>query len=104
MLWFLTDRRDLGRLLAHGDGRTAHSWQVRRGDVVGSRWGELAAGVVQAVILARAIPDPELEALSLAKLADGSASPESVRHWARLYGEWSPVDIADLAEGARHRP
>jgi hypothetical protein len=99
MLWFLADRRDLCRLLMHGDGRTPYSWQVRRGDVIGSRWGELAAGVVQAVILARAIPDPELEALALAKLADGSVSPESVRYWARLDCEWSPVDIADLVDG-----
>jgi hypothetical protein len=97
MLWFLTDRRDLGMMLLHGDDRS--NMRITRGDIVGSRWGEAGAGMVQAVILARAIPDPELEAFAFAKLADGTVSKKSVRYWAELDREWSPVDISDLVQG-----
>jgi hypothetical protein len=97
MLWFAADRRELGAMLLH-DARGG--LPVTRGDVAGSRWGELAAGVVQAVILARAIPDPELEATALAKIAAGEVALDSVRHWVGSYREWSPVDISDLAGGS----
>jgi hypothetical protein len=69
-----------------------------RGEVAGYRWGELATGVVNAAILARSIPDPDLESRPLAILREGVVSPESVRHWADLSRTWSPIDVTDLTE------
>ena len=60
------------------------------------RWGELAAGIAQAIILGRAIPDPELEDLGFARLDAGLASGAAVGRWAGLYQYWSPVDVGDL--------
>jgi hypothetical protein len=90
MLWFLADRHDLGTMLLHDGGF------IRRGEVMGRRWGELAAGIAQAIILARAIPDPGLENRAFASLEAGHASGRAVGRWATLYQQWSPVDISDL--------
>jgi hypothetical protein len=94
MLWFLDDRHDLGMMLLHHG--TSDAGFIRRGEVLGRRWGELAAGIAQAVILGRAIPDPELEDLAFARLDAGLASGQSVGRWAGLFQQWSPVDIGDL--------
>ena len=94
MLWFLADRHDLGTiLLQHGvDG----GGFIRRGEVMGGRWGELAAGIAEAIVLARAIPDPGLENRAFAILDAGHASGRAVGRWAGLFQQWSPVDISDL--------
>jgi hypothetical protein len=94
MLWFLADRHDLGTImLQHGvDG----GGFIRRGEVMGGRWGELAAGIAEAIVLARAIPDPGLENRAFAILDAGHASGRAVGRWAGLFQQWSPVDISDL--------
>jgi hypothetical protein len=96
MLWFLTHRLDLGMILLFGDEES--DMRISCGDVMGSRWGDVGAGV-QAVILACTIPDPESEAMALAKLAAGEVSKRRVHHWASVDREWSPVDISDLVDG-----
>ncbi len=104
MLWFLRDRHDLGLMLLHGEDEGSDI-RVTRGEIVGSRWGEASAGLVQAVVLARAIPDRELERRALAKLARlgdearglrAERFRESVGDWAVRDSQWSPVDLSDL--------
>jgi hypothetical protein len=96
MLRFLSDRRDLGAILLHHD--TSNAGYARRGEVMGRRWGELAAGVAQAIILARAIPEPRLEDQAFAILAAGHAPGRAVGRGASLYQTWSPIDINDLTQ------
>jgi hypothetical protein len=102
MLWFLDGRHDLGMMLLHHG--TADSGFLRRGEVMGRRWGELAAGIVEAIILGRAIPDPELEDLGFARLDAGLASGRSAGRWAALFQHWSPVDINDLLRLGTYSP
>jgi hypothetical protein len=102
MLWFLKDRRELGRLLLAGDGERG-AWEK---DGIRARpWCHAPAGVVQAVILARVTGDTELEALAHAKLERerdhvvmgfGGTFPQAVGDWAEQMLEDSPVDISDL--------
>ncbi|KAK1828579.1 hypothetical protein QBC39DRAFT_436336 [Podospora conica] len=60
MLWFLHDRYDLGLMLLAGDDAPTSLMRVRDG-VEAMRWSGGAAGLVQAMILARSAPDPKLE-------------------------------------------
>jgi hypothetical protein len=94
MPWFLAGRHDLGTMLLHHDA--ADSGYIRRGEVMGRRWGELAAGIAEAIVLARAIPDRGLEDRAFAVLDAGHASGQAVGRWAGLFQHWSPVDISDL--------
>jgi hypothetical protein len=96
MLWFLADRRDLGELLLYRSETGGQG--VQRGDVVGSRWGERAAGIAQAIMLARTMADPELEEAALALVSSGATPGRRVARWAEQFRTWSPVDISDLEQ------
>ncbi|MDW5326934.1 hypothetical protein [Plantactinospora sp. KLBMP9567] len=111
MLWFLRDRHDLGLILLAGDEAPTSSLMVRDG-VEATRWSGGAAGLVQAMILARSASDPQLEALAVAKLdrmreqevhGFGGSFAEAVGHWAEREVAWSPVDISDLVALGRKK-
>lgn len=109
MLWFLRDRRELGRLLLAGDGNTG-SWE--RESITARPWAGAPAAVVQAVILARILSDTELEAEALAKIERerdhlvkgfNDTFPHAVGYWATQIAQHSPVDICDLTNLATRR-
>lgn len=102
MLWFLADRSDLGRLLLYRSETGDH--RLQRGEVVGSRWGEPAAGIAQAIVLARVTADPELEQAALALVNSGAVPGRRVGRWAEEYRSWSPADISDLEQLGRQSP
>jgi hypothetical protein len=99
MLWFLSDRHDLGRMLIHRTDSGLAS--IRRGDVVGTAWGEYSARIAAAVILARIDEDRDLEAAALARVTSGVVSARAVGRWAAQDQAWSPVDISDLQQLGR---
>lgn len=102
MLWFLADRRDLGRLLLYWSETGDH--RLQRREVAGSGWGEPAAGIAQAIIMARVTADPELEEAALALVNSGEVPGRRVGRWAREFRSWSPVDISDLEQLGRQSP
>jgi len=106
MLWFLSDRYELGLMLLGGEETPVSSAQTRDG-ITGRRWSGGAASLVHAVILARHMSSLQLEELAFDKLhrlgdqqVEGLMGTfrEAVSRWARQARAWAPVDIADLEQ------
>jgi hypothetical protein len=92
-LRFVRDLADLGRLLL-ADG------PARRGEAVAHLVPDHGGGrLVRAFILAREMPDPELEALAREKLERFTGDPsymEWFTHWAKEIAPLVEADLSDL--------